>query len=650
MKKIIFLLSFCFLNQELFAQNTATGLNAGNAGYNNSSYGAYAGNAVTGGSNTFLGWSSGLNTTTGNGNTFLGITSGNNTTIGNNNTFIGRGAGYGNITGSNNVTLGYDADVFATGGSNNVSIGSYARYGGGTTGITAGSYNIALGYYSGQSSTGDENIFVGRNTGQNNTGNYNVFSGSFSGANSGTGAYNTCLGYYAGYNATGSNNVFLGKQAGYGETGSNKLYIENSNNTATPLLYGDFTARQLSINAKPNSTHALTVGGTVHATAFYANGQLITPGTSSQWTTIGSHLHYSAGNVGIGTNAPQSKLQIQGSGGIGVDLKVNGRIQTGDANTSGGMWVDAANTMMMGQYGADRIGLFSNGAWRMIVNPDGNVGIGTASPNAPLQFANTFAKRKVVLYEEGNNDHQYYGLGVETGTTRFQIGNATAAFRFFRADNATGSTEVFTVQGDGKVGVGTAAPAYPLHVSGKIGSGGLMLESNTPGINTNQAAQYLHIYNHLTGANGLKAGGVLVADDYAYAAPAKNDLIVKGKVAIGTPLASNPNNYTLAVNGQVGAKDVRVESSSATWPDYVFDAAYALPSLQEVETFLKVHKHLKEIPSAREIGENGHRLGEMDALLLKKIEELTLYLIEQNKKMEAQQQEINVLRKQVEGK
>jgi hypothetical protein len=461
----------------------------------------------------------------------------------------------------------------------------------------------------------------------------------------------------------------------------------------------------------------------------------------AQWTNLGNDTYFNrTGNLGIGTTSPSAKVHIIGVGGANIDLKVNGRIQTGDANTGGGIWVNGANTLFMGQNGSDKIG-FYNTAWHLLVHQNGNigigtgantptgklqvngrlvidrmdgggplgtgsllsfssgasdvtaiqenwglnlvgegvrpikvfntsllvgytsggvdygsgnllaagkVGIGTTTPNAPLQFANTLARRKLVLYEEGNNDHQYYGLGIDAGATRFQIGNATAAFRFFRADNATASTEVFTVQGDGKVGVGIAAPAYPLHVSGKIGSGGLMLESNTPAINTNQAAQYLHIYNHLSGANGLKAGGVLVADDYAYAAPTKNDLIVKGKVAIGTPLASNPNNYTLAVNGQIGAKDVRVEATSATWPDYVFEQTYELPSLKEVEAYIKLHKHLKEIPSAGEVTQKGHSLGEMDVLMLKKIEELTLYMINQDKKLEAQQKEIQSLRKQVE--
>jgi len=468
---------------------------------------------------------------------------------------------------------------------------------------------------------------------------------------------------------------------------------------------------------------------------------LIATAAQAQWTNIGNDTYFNRpGNLGIGTPYPGAKVQIVGAGRDNIDLKVSGRIQTGDAQNQGGVWV---GNMFMGQADSpNAIGFHNNNDWRLVVHSNGNVGmgisntapqgrlqvngrlvidatsggpmgvgsllsfssggadvtaiqeywglnligaathpikvtntsllvgypssgesyglgnllaagkvgIGTTTPNAPLQFANTFARRKLVLYEEGNNDHQYYGLGMDAGATRFQVGSTAGAFRFFRADNATGSTEVFTVQGNGNVGVGIAAPAHPLHVSGRVGAAGLVLESNTPAINTAQAAQYLHIYNHQSGANGLKAGGVLVSDDYSYAAPTKNDLIVKGKVAIGTPLSSNPNNYSLAVNGQIGAKDVRVEASSATWPDYVFEPAYPLPSLKEVEAYLKVHKHLKEIPSAREVAANGHQLGEMDALLLKKIEELTLYLIEQNQRMEAQQQEIQALKKQVEGK
>lgn len=385
------------------------------------------------------------------------------------------------------------------------------------------------------------------------------------------------------------------------------------------------------------------------------------------------------GNVGIGTATPTGKLQVNGrlvldnvgtagpvGGGSLLSFSSGGSDVTAIQESSGLNLNGSATAPVKVRNTSLLVGYTSSGSDYGQGNllAAGKVGIGTMTPNAPLQLGNVYANRKIVLYEETNNDNQYYGLGVNTNTFRFQLPATGRAFRFFSANDAASSSEVFTIQGDGKVGVGTAAPAYPLQVVGKIGSTGLFLDATTPAINTSSTAQYLHIYNHLSGANGLKAGGMLVADDYGYASPAKNDLIVKGKVAIGTPLSSNPNNYTLAVNGQIGAKDVRVEATSATWPDYVFEDTYQLPSLTEVESYLQENKHLKEVPSAKEIAEKGHSLGDMDAVLLKKIEELTLYMIEQskqvsqqnqlmieqNKKLEAQQQEIILLKKQLEKK
>lgn len=120
-----------------------------------------------------------------------------------------------------------------------------------------------------------------------------------------------------------------------------------------------------------------------------------------------------------------------------------------------------------------------------------------------------------------------------------------------------------------------------------------------------------------------------------------------GNVGIGTTLTSNPNGYKLAVNGKIGAKEVQVESTSSSWADYVFEPDYELPALHKVEQFIKKNKHLPEIPSKTEIERNGHKLGEMDVLLLKKIEELTLYVIDQEKKVSDQAARIRQLEKQV---
>lgn len=120
-----------------------------------------------------------------------------------------------------------------------------------------------------------------------------------------------------------------------------------------------------------------------------------------------------------------------------------------------------------------------------------------------------------------------------------------------------------------------------------------------------------------------------------------------GNVGIGTTLNNNPNNYKLAVNGKIGAQEVQVENTSSAWADYVFEPDYQLRALSEVEQFIKTNKHLPEIPSKKEVEENGHKLGEMDVLLLKKVEELTLYIIEQEKKAKEQDAKIKELEKQM---
>lgn len=101
-----------------------------------------------------------------------------------------------------------------------------------------------------------------------------------------------------------------------------------------------------------------------------------------------------------------------------------------------------------------------------------------------------------------------------------------------------------------------------------------------------------------------------------------------GTVGIGT---MNPMGFKLAVNGSIRAKEVKVDNTN--WPDYVFAASYNLPELENLESYILQHKHLPEIPSAAEVKQNGVNLGEMHAKLLQKIEELTLYIINQDKAM-----------------
>lgn len=119
-----------------------------------------------------------------------------------------------------------------------------------------------------------------------------------------------------------------------------------------------------------------------------------------------------------------------------------------------------------------------------------------------------------------------------------------------------------------------------------------------------------------------------------------------GNVGIGT---KNLQNYKLAVEGTIGARKIKV-TQETTWADYVFASDYKLLPLQDLETYIKQHQHLPDVPSATEVATNGIDIGDMQTILLKKIEELTLYMIElkksqhvlENKNLE-QEKKIKVL-------
>jgi hypothetical protein len=115
--------------------------------------------------------------------------------------------------------------------------------------------------------------------------------------------------------------------------------------------------------------------------------------------------------------------------------------------------------------------------------------------------------------------------------------------------------------------------------------------------------------------------------------PARYNMVItnSGNVGIGT---FTPNAYKLAVEGTLGARRIKV-TQQANWADFVFHKDYKLPPLHEVEKFISDNGHLPEIPTAAEVKENGVDVGEMNKLLLQKVEELTLYLIQQQKEINA---------------
>ncbi|NPD86844.1 hypothetical protein HNS38_18930 [Lentimicrobium sp. L6] len=107
-----------------------------------------------------------------------------------------------------------------------------------------------------------------------------------------------------------------------------------------------------------------------------------------------------------------------------------------------------------------------------------------------------------------------------------------------------------------------------------------------------------------------------------------------GSVGIGT---ANVGTHKLVVAGSINATLIKVTETVPS-SDYVFEADYSLMPLNELETFVKTNKHLPEVMSAEEFAKDGYSLGEMDDILLRKVEELTLYVIDQDKTINTQQE------------
>jgi hypothetical protein len=244
-----------------------------------------------------------------------------------------------------------------------------------------------------------------------------------------------------------------------------------------------------------------------------------------------------------------------------------------------------------------------------------------------------------------------------------------------------------TFPSSGNVGIGTTTPVNLLEVQRDQDAGTFMVVRNAAsstsaytGIRANSQNQSVSIMANSDGfsrpypgfhtssvailgdaANGLNiisdAGGTTPGPNagmirfITYASPggvtttvAGNDALTRmvidgsGKIGIGTITPSEK----LSVAGNIRTQKVIV--TQLGWSDYVFDSSYQLKPLTEVEQFIKQNKHLPDIPSAIEVEEKGVSVGDNQALLLKKIEELTLYMIEMKKENKKQQEEIEMLK------
>jgi archaellum component FlaG (FlaF/FlaG flagellin family) len=216
-------------------------------------------------------------------------------------------------------------------------------------------------------------------------------------------------------------------------------------------------------------------------------------------------------------------------------------------------------------------------------------------------------------------------------------------------NNTSSPSSLLTIKNTGDVGIGTTNPQGTLHIknspmwsSANYGANLLIdgnrnnsiaildANSSNPIAITNNFGKLLFSKMPTLGNNTSSPSSLLTI---------KNT----GDIGIGT---TNPD-MKLTVNGNIHAKEVKIDLSIPA-PDYVFKENYNLRSIEDVEKFIKKNNHLPEIPSAKEFEKNGIMQAEMDMNLLKKIEELTLYTIQQQKEITEQKEKVQNLEKENE--
>jgi hypothetical protein len=373
-----------------------------------------------------------------------------------------------------------------------------------------------------------------------------------------------------------------------------------------------------------------------------------------------------SGNTGIGTTSPQSKLQVVGGqvffgnpvnkdsydqlysagaypgirlevqrdwGGAAFDfanLYAHKTSGTGDAlwgklGVLGDLGTEGTSTTPVVTYmyfGTEPTASYSNNTFRLYPNKaayfDGNVGIGTTNPSDKL----VVNSGNISFTTSGN-----YGLKWAGGSRLYEQTTATgSANRMiyqpfgdrFEVLNAAGSAFIAGFHGSS-----SATPNRIIFYNGLVIGDGTFLTTAPP----------------LLGAIIKGSVGIGTTSPNTNASLDVNgNIFTNSKIAIGTTDMNKIGTYSLAVNGDAIFTKAVVKLNSA-WPDYVFTPGYKMPKLDSLECFINTNHHLPGIPASEEAQKNGIDLGDTQVTLLKKIEELTLIVIEQNKRIEKLEKE-----------
>ena len=313
------------------------------------------------------------------------------------------------------------------------------------------------------------------------------------------------------------------------------------------------------------------------------------------------------------------------------------------ANTQGAVWNELA----------------TRGTNNFIGNQSvsGNVGIGTLNPVTKLSVVGGISKLTETGVDGAFDNLIKYGHksdlesatsyanrwhGIDATITAGTAEQNKLKFRLY--SGGTGNlipVDVMTLVGNGNVGIGTSTPSN-VQGWGRVFDVAGVDNSKILATSRNGLSR-VGIFSH----NDWYGGGGFVGTESNHPLHlitnynVKMSILTNGNVGVGTV---NPDSK-LTVAGNIHAQEVKVTARAGEVPDYVFANDYKLKSLEEVERYIKQNSHLPEIPSAKEIEKNGLMLGEMNMNLLKKMEEMTLYMIEQNKRIKDLEKQIEEIKR-----
>ncbi|MCV9387470.1 hypothetical protein [Reichenbachiella ulvae] len=361
-------------------------------------------------------------------------------------------------------------------------------------------------------------------------------------------------------------------------------------------------------------------------------GQTSLPDTDPTSIPAGVTVQGGPGNSGGWTYNYGMKLTAWGSGARNFELMNTEKTASSTLafrtyNPSSNLWNPWKEIVMKDQYGH----------FRFNVNPyslasselSGEIIISSSNQPGQWNYGGAISFTKI---EGGYNNKRASIAAIQTGTDPDNVGLA-----FFTHTNTAADPLVqqVVINGSGNMGIGTKSPSSKLEIKNHgEGASLLKLSSERPwqfmqtgsGANTNLTlrSEVNSKSFRIESPTGLLNSMFFVSDENS----SNKVLMVPygGRVAIGT----NAPDELLTVNGTIHSSEVRVDLDVPA-PDYVFADDYQLTTLGETAVYIEENHHLPEIPSATEMEANGVELGEMNMLLLKKIEELTLHLIEKEK-------------------